>query len=357
MRLIFALLLTLVFTAFAGAENSKKTELEVAIRAFNEAKALGHKATTLIHARRIYFMARKYYFNQPSQIAPYALSYADASAQYGEKRASLLYNNAVNIYVEAHGLDDPILIRPLTNAAEYALSNSNREVAYAWFLKAKTLAEKQVDPDHLMMARVMMGIAQLHMAAGDYTKAKEIAQAAIKELPQNAYEKDSIAMAKIYQALGQIEVSNNELASALNAYKHALAILLEKDPNSRRIYELHQHLVGVNHKLGDEENAEYYCKNALRYRYHNIKASREPFYDPNNRLIAKNRVKSGHIRATLTKSANCRLKNIEVHETQGISLGEARRLLEQAYYVPMVMNGKVIDGEYASLITADLYSH
>jgi tetratricopeptide (TPR) repeat protein len=361
MRLTVIVVLGLVAVTSAhiasAIETSKKVpiDLEQAQKAYTEAKALGHKATSLLHARSLYQLARKYYLKQPQKLAPYALSYAMASAAYGDKAALYLFQETLNIYVSTYGTNDQRLVLPLINAAEEALRQNEPEMAYAWFRRArKLLSHTALSPVYL--ARATMGLARLHAKANEKEKAVLHAHKALKHLNSSAINNEPIIASSMLRWLGNIELAAGNDLSALKAYNHALDLLKQHDPEAKEIYILYTSLVAVNHKLGREKEASSHCLKAEHHRPINLDYdTRHPLHDPDGRLSALETPKQGEISATFVKGADCRLHNIEIHHATGLSHTEAKALLSQAYFSPIFMNGKISDGEYASLARLGVY--
>jgi len=136
---IASIILLISLPHSVSAEDNDFTALNDAIHAYTEAKALGHKADTFLHARQAYYLSRKLYADAPKKLSPVVFSYANAAASYKEPIALELFQETLNKFGQAHGTKDKRLALPLINAADEAIFRKEPDMAYAWLTRAREI--------------------------------------------------------------------------------------------------------------------------------------------------------------------------------------------------------------------------
>jgi len=351
----FSLLLGfLTFGAYAN--ESDTAALRKAIHAYSESKELGHKADTFLHARTAYKLARRQFLKSPKDLAPHAFRYATAAATYRNPVALWLFEQTLDLYIAAYGLDDANLIVPLITAADEALRNAEHEMAYAWYDRASKLLAQNQPNGSFASARAYMGIARLHLRSHQLEKARLKADVAINFLFEYYADGSPTNIGSIIYGLGEIKNASGHNSEALDAYTQALAIYEKHDASALEIFELHIRLVELNHKLKRNGQLISHCMAAQKFNYARKRSPiREIIYDPTGRLSGASRNKQGEFKATFRKGVDCRLHDIEIHQARGVSKAEAKTLLAQAYYAPIMMRGEVGKAEYFTLSTLAVY--
>ena len=357
MKFFVALLCFVISTVPIQAKDKPaKIALDEAELAYSDAKALKHKASAFIHARTAYRLARNLYPNNPTKLALYSWRYAQAAAQYRDPLALFLFEQTLDIHVSAFAPSDARFVAPLIDAADEALQQSEPEMAYAWYMRARKILTRHESRGSFNYARVLMGLARLHKSANQLKKADEKAEKAAVLLKQHYSDIAPIAIASMLFRFGEIIRANGHDTEAFEAYTKSLSLFQQHDKSASEIYGLHKRLVEVNHKLGNEDAVTAHCVAAQQFHFTNM---RKPIsgivYDPTGRLSGTDRQKQGKIRATFRKGVDCRLHDIEIHYADGISQKDAKMLLAQAYYAPIMMRGIISKGEYLTLSTLAVY--
>ena len=328
-----------------------KGDLEEALQAYRDSSMLQHRAGSFVHARRAYIIARRLFADDASELAPIALTYARAAASYQDRSALQRYEEALNLYVEAYGAEDEILIKPLIDAADEALTREQPEMAYAWYNKARALLSENSAGKDMERARVNMGIARLFLRSEQLNKAQEYAQFASKLIQDHTEDKSGIPASLMYW-LGEIQTENGNSDLALTSFSQSLDLFQQQDPASPRLVTLHSRLVELNHNAGNEAKAIEHCLIAQKLSYtHNDGPLWRPVYDPSGRVSRSNESGLAKVRASFRKGPDCRLQDIEIHELVGITEIEAQRLLSQMYIAPLIVRGKVSPSELKTLST------
>lgn len=350
-------LITLSTTAsFADEKNvSAGIELEAAVKAYTDSKALGHKADTFLHARRAYRLARQLYLNAPSKLAPFAHHYAVAAAIYREPIALSLFEQTLDLLVVAHGRKAQELALPLVDAADEALTRSEPEMAYAWYDKARDLMERNQPNGSIELARTYMGLATMYSEAGEHDRAQTNAENSIALLKQHQDQASPITAANLYFRLGQIKRVSGNNEAALVAYITSLDLFLAENPRERAVLTIHKKLVEINHKLGRTDETVFHCIEAEKWENQRNMGIWWPIYDPAGRLAQHDKPKAGQILAGYSKGSDCKLHDIKIYKTVGITPEEAQLLLSQAYFTPRLRGGTLADDQQVEQHNIDVY--
>ena len=352
---LFVVLLTTLWVSNASFAGDQVTELGEVMAAYTEAKALGHKADTFLHARRAYTIATKIYSNDASKLAPHTLTYAQAAASYREPVALSLFKQSFNLYIAVHGQDDPALLIPLIDGADEAKSRKEPELAYRWYDTARDIIDQHNLNNSIESTRVQMGLAQLYLDAGELDRSLLFAHAAQAGMIQNTENMNPLLLAELYYTLAEVERAQTNNQAAQDAYKQSLQYYLEHEPHARRVQTLHKRLVEINHKLGNFDKATDHCLAYERWNNKKNWIGWGPLYDPAERLNEVNKPKTGQILAAYERHANCRVTNVIIHKTIGIDEAEAKALLEQAYISPRMKDGKLHPDQSVEQINIDVY--
>lgn len=333
-----------------------KADLNNTVKAYKDARMLGQKASTFLHARAAYRLARKIYLKEPDKLAPFSWRYAKAAATYGDPLALFLYERTLDLHIVAYGHADARLATPLIDAADEALRQNELKMAYAWYNMAHRLLAQKHPDGNFDTARILMGLARLHMGAGQLKKARQKAQVAVDLLHRHYPEGAPATIASMIYRHGEIEQASGKDAEAFEAYTQSLKLYMEHDASAPDIFGLHKRLMEVNHTFERASDVTAHCLAAQKFHYaHNKAAIFGAIYDPTGRLSGPDRQKQGKIRATFRKGADCRLHDIEIHHADGISQQEAKTLLAQTYYAPIMMRGIIAKGEYLTYSTMAIY--
>ena len=335
-----------------------KASLDDVVQAYSDSKALGQKASTFLHARAAYRVARKIYPKEATKLASFSWLYAQAAATYQDPLALYLFEKTLNYHTAAYGHADVRIAAPLIDAADEALHQNEPEMAYAWYSKAHKLLAWDQPNGSFEAARILIGLARLHRAADQLDKAREKAQKAVDLLYQHYSDGSPTSIASLIYRHGEIEQATGHVTEAFDAYTQSLSLFLEHDASAPEIYSLHKRLVEVNHKFEREDEVTAHCIAAQKFHYtHKRSPISGIVYDPTGRLSGSQRQKQGKIRATFRKGTDCRLHDIEIHHADGITEKEAETLLAQAYYAPIMMRGIISKGEYLTLSTLAVYKN
>lgn len=350
---ILLLMLAFWFASIPAGSTDVPTEddLKEALQAYHDSSVLNLRAGSFVHARRAYIIARKLFAGDASKLAPIALTYARAAAFYEDRSALQRYEQALDLYVEAYGTDNEILIPPLIDAADEALTRNQPEMAYAWYNKARELLADIHAGQKMERARVNLGIARLFLRSEQLGKALEYAELSAKlihDLPQD----QNAAAASLQYWLGEIQIANDNHDQAFAFFSQALQLLQQRDPASPLLVTLHSRLVELNHSLGNQAQAIEHCLFAQKLSYtHHDGPIWNPIYDPSGRVSKSKERGLGKIRASFRKGSDCRLQDIEIHELVGITETEAQRLLSQIYVAPLILRGRISPSDLKTLST------
>ncbi len=295
---------------------------------------------------------------EPNKLAPFSWRYAKAAATYGDPLALFLYEQTLDFHIAAYGHTDVRLTAPLIDAADEALQQNERKMAYAWYSMARRLLAQNHPDTSFDTARILMGLARLHMGADQLKIAKQKAQTAIDLLYRHYSGGAPTIVASMIYRHGEIEQASGHYAKAFEAYNQSLKLYMEHDASAPDIFGLHKRLMELNHTFERESDVTAHCIAAQKFHYaRNKTAIFGAIYDPTGRLSGPDRQKQGKIRATFRKGADCRLHDIEIHHADGISQKEAKTLLAQAYYAPIMMRGIITKGEYLTYSTLAIYKN
>ncbi len=358
-KTVFSLLLVMLTLGAHALDDDRDSDivaLRKAIHSYSESKALGHKASTFLHARTAYRLARRQYLKSAKELAPHAFRYAEAAATYQNPIALGLFEQTLDLYVIAYDRDHASLVLPLIAAADEASRKDEYEMAYAWYLKASKLLARDKPNGSFASAQAYMGIARLHLRSRQIEKAKLKAQKAIDFLFQYYADGSPTDIGSIMYGLGEIERASGHDTDALDAYTQALAIYSKHDASALEVFELHKRLVELNHKLKRPAQIISHCLAAQQFQYARKRSPlRDIIYDPTGRLSDSGHNKQGEFRATFRKGTDCRLHDIEIHQVNGVTRTEAKALLDQVYYAPVMMRGEIGNDEYFTLSTLAVY--
>lgn len=339
--------------AFADIPDRK--ELDEAIMAYNDSVALGHKADSFLHAQRAYLIARKLFDDTPAELGPIAHTYARAAARYKEPVALSLFQQSLDLLEDAHGTKSHLLVPVLIDAGEEALYRNEPEKAYAWFKNAGELQSRHTLGGSFAVARVYMGLARLYLDSGELDRAEEKAEQSLKTAQAHEHKVSYPDNAQLYFWYGQIMRKLGFFERAKSTYTKALEIYLIKEPRARPVVSIHRHMVEVNHQLGNSEEAVSHCIAAQQWENVRNMGNWLPIYDPAGRLSQFHKPKTGQILAGFNRNANCRISDIVIYKTVGITEREAKQLLQQAYFAPRLKNGKIADKQEVQQINIDVY--
>ena len=352
-----AILFFLGLISFPGTsvDIPTKTDLDEAMQAYRDSAALLHKADSFLHARRAYFIARQIFTENPSELAPIAHVYAKAAARYQEPIALSQYQQVLDLVVEAHGNESSELVPVLVDAAEEAIHRREPEMAYGWLKTASEILEREKDTESFEMARTHMGLARLYLESGEIHRAETRTERALQLALPHMEKQDYPETAQLYFWHAQVmrRAGNHQLAEP--SYKKALSLYLDKEPMARPVLSIHRHLIEVSHNLNKPEKAVHHCIESEIYENKRNMGHWYPIYDPAGRLTQFDKAKTGQILAGFTRTKDCRATDIIIHKTLGISAEEATALLQQAYFVPRMKDGRIIADQRVDQININVY--
>lgn len=352
--LVLFLLLT-VGAAKVRADTPSPKALNEALSAYEDSRALYHKADSFLHARRAYFIALKLFNDSPQDLAPIIHIYANAAARYREPIALEKYQQALNLMVEVFGRESPKLIPLLVDAGEEAISRREPEMAYAWINRARKLLKTHQPEGSFTEARVQLALARLYFDSDERERAELRARRALELCEQFADEMSYPLNAQHYFWHGQIMRRLGRHADAAPSYQKALDIYLATEPKARPVLSIHKHMVEVSYHMGREQQLIEHCVAAQQYETARGMALYWPIFDPKGRLGQVDKVKTGQILAGFTRTPDCRAVDIVVHKTLGISAEEARHLLLQAYIPPRIRHGKIVADQKVDQMVINVY--
>lgn len=335
-----ALLLLLPVGLPSAAQENLSISLEEARYAYTEAKNVGNKADTFLHAQRAYSIGRKLYANDPAKLAPITLAYANAAATYREPLALKTYEQALDEYAKAHGSEHPDLTRPLINAAEEAISRKEPKMAYAWLARARKILKNEQLQNNFLKARMHMGLARMFKNSGQMGRAEKHASRSLDLLSEQDTSGTFPENANLYFWHGQVMRSLKLNKQARQSYLKSLALFGQQDPDARKVLSIHTHLVEINHKLGDQQSLIKNCHAVEAFENTRNSSQHYPLYDPSGIIGGYQSDRIGELVANFTVGLDCKVRNIEVLGATGIDKTKAQKFLSQVYFTPTLEFGK-----------------
>ncbi len=353
-KIVYVLLLV-SFALPSSASNERIAELKEAIHAYIEAKELGHKADTFLHARRAYNIGRKLYAKSPKNLAPIVFSYANAAAAYKEPIALEIFKKTLGIYAKAYGAKHTNLAPPLIEAAEEAIHRKEPEAAYSWLAKARELLNGEDFEDGFLRARLHMSLARLFLNSDQLSRAENHASQSI-ELATNSNPASTFTKeANLYFWHGQVTRKLGLYDLASNSYLKALSVFLKNEPRARQVLSIHLHMVEVSHQLSKTDQAIFHCIAAEKWENGRNRSMWWPIYDPSGRTTRGDTPKTGQILAGYVKAEDCRAHDIVIHKTIGISPEEAKIILQKVYVAPSLLRNSKNADQKVPQINIDVY--
>lgn len=346
---LYVALLCLMFASMPlqATDTLTRAELSEAVLAYNDAKALRHKADTFLHARRAYNLGRKLYANEPAKLAPIIFSYANAAAAYKEPIALPIYQQTLDVYGQAYGTTNAKLALPLVNAADEAIYRKEPDMAYAWLAKARKLLNSERLKDNFLAARIHMGLARLFQNSNQLDRAADHASKSLNLINTPGAKQTFPENANLHFWHGQIMRNLKHNEDARDSYLYALSLFEKQEPDARKILSIHTHLVEINHKLADPDALISHCKAAALYQNKRRMGIWFSLYDPSGRLDpvheGKRLMQTGEIVASYVQTIDCRLRDIRILGTAGISKEEAKLVLSRAYFAPQYRNNIIVE--------------
>lgn len=344
---ITSVLLLLFVSLPSIAREDYKASLKEALNAYTESKSVGNKADTFLHAQRAYKFGLKLYANDPAKLAPIIFVYANAAATYREPIALTIYQQALEQYAKAFGPEHFELTHPLINAAEEAILRKEPEMAYAWLAKARKLIEHGKLKHSFIEARMHMGLARMFKNSGQMDRAENHASRSLDLLGEQDTASSFPENANLHFWHGQIMRSLKQNTQARQSYLKSLELFDQQAPDARKVLSIHTHLVEINHKLNDPDALVFHCKAAAQYQHKRSGGYWFPIYDPTGKLNpihqGKQSLKTGEIVASYYRTADCRLRDINILGTAGISKADAKLILSGAYFAPQYRNRKIVE--------------
>lgn len=367
MRIPKALFFALSFSAAGGALQSEPTATENASScrawssiqdaqdAYHDARGLRHKADTFLHAQRAYRLARQECATDKPLLAKLSFEYAKAAAFYREPVALDLFERTVSLHRDVFGKNALELVVVFAEAGDEALLRDEPELAYRYFDAARDILTAQDTANSLGAAKVNMGLARLYRKSGELDRANQFATKAIAILEKSDGLIPAPSQAELYYYMGQVKRDRLDDMSARRAYATALNFLLPGYPRERLVLTLHKRLVEMNYKIGDSERLAKHCVAAQLWEDHRNMGIYWPIYDPAGRLGPSNqRPVVGQILAGFQRSADCRIRDIKIHKTRGITAAEAEELLKNAYFTPRIRDGEISDDQYVDQLNINV---
>lgn len=345
-KIAFSLLLIFLVVS-VHAKAGDDADLNRAVHAYSESKDLGHKADTFLHAQTAYKLARKQYGKSPADLAIHTYRYAVAAASYREPIALSLFEETLGLLVQAYGHDAAELSLVLIDAADESLTRNEPEKAYAWYDKAHDIIARDQPNGSIEMARAYMGLARMYSNSGEHERAQTNAEKAITLLDIYQNQAAPVIIANLYFWHGQIMRALKLNTNARESYLNALRIFERENPDARKVLSIHTHLVEVNYKLNDPDALTFHCHAAALYQHQRRRGMWFPLYDPAGRLDlvhqGKQQIKTGEIVASYVKTASCRLRDITILGTAGISKADAKIILSGALFAPRYRGNEIIE--------------
>jgi len=193
---------------------------------------------------------------------------------------------------------------------------------------------------HMGLARLFHNSGQLDRAADHASKSQAHFVTTNKEntFPDNA---------NLYFWHGQLMRALKHNDDARDSYLNALNLFEKHDAEARKILSIHTHLVEINHKLDDPDALILHCNAAALYQNKRRMGMWFSLYDPSGRLDpvheGKRSMQTGEIVASYVQTADCRLRDIKILGTAGISEADAALVLARAYFAPRYRDNKIVE--------------
>lgn len=338
--LILLILLSIGGTA-SQAANSDEIALKEALKAYEESRALGHKADTFLHAQRALSIARVLFPDEPGALAPILHLYARAAVRYREPVALITFKETLTTYENAFGAADSRLAGPLVDAAEEAMLRKEPRMAYEWYRRAEILLTNENVSEGILLARQKTGMARMYTDSGELDRAETLARDAVALVLNFSEPSDYITDAELHYYLGDVMRRLSHHPAARDLYTYAIEIYQQHEPRSRKLLSAHRRLVEVYHEIGDQAALIQHCHAVERYQNARNLSEYYPLYDPAGVISGfgtPGRV--GEMVVSFYVGANCRPNDITIHGAVGIELERAEAILAATYFTPEFVNGE-----------------
>ncbi len=328
---------SLVFPVYAEEDGTEASDPLVAIvEACQDALALGDRSTAFSIARKIRTEALLRFSNEPRQLAPLLLLYADAAASYKDTGALVAYREAIAGYENAFGDASEQLIEPLIRAGREALARKYRVEAFALFRRVVELSDKYNKSDKSQGAIAKTGIASLHLRVGELGAARRFLDEALIVDERSI---STLDLGWIYHVSADTHLAMENWEAANNDYTQAYGLYEAVDEYSRDLRSILKQLVKVSHKMGQPERAVRFCQMYARKRDWGSRM----LYDPSEKITAwrgNNVVPVATVGVEYTINSNCRAVDVVVTRDGGMDVLKIKKIVENAYWLPRYRNGE-----------------
>jgi len=333
------LMLIWLLTSFpvnAVPEETYKIDPLVAIvEACQDALALGDKGTAYTIARKVRWEALSRFKDDPRQLAPLLLLYADAAASYNDRGALVAYREALTAYEKAFGLNSAQLIEPVMRAAREALARRFRVEAYALFQRILELSALHKRDASAFAAIAKTGIASLHVRVGENMAARRYLDEALQVDTRTLSVLD---LGWIYHVSADAHMALENWQQANDDYTQAYGLYQADNTNSEDLLTILKRLIKANHMMGYTGRAASFCQ---RYAERKDWGNRMLF-DPSAKMtnhIDWNIVSVG---VEYTINSKCKAVDVKVTHAEGMDVEAVKNIVENAYWLPRFTDGELV---------------
>lgn len=302
------------------------------VEACQDALALGDTSTAFSIARKIRLQAIDRFSDEPHQLGPLLLLYADAAAGYKDRGALIAYREAIVAYERAFGVDGQELIAPLMRAAREALARKFRVEAFNLFQRTIALSIQHDRASSAEVAVAKTGIASLHLRVSELEAARRYLDAA---LTVDARQMSALDLGWVYHVSADTYLALENWETADEHYTQAYGYYEAVNKYSRDLRAILRRLIKANHMMGYPERAIKFCQ---MYAAKRDWGSRMLF-DPSNKLTHSHSGESATISVEYAINSECRAIDVVVLKSDGMGVSEVQRIFENAYWLPRFRDG------------------
>lgn len=346
----FFLIVCLSWALSAEPEAAPGTDpLVPIVEACLDALELGDKATAYALARKIRFEAMTRFKNEPHQLAPLLLLYADAAASYSEPDALIAYREAVVAYEYAFGPESQQLIEPSMRRGREALARKFRDEAFEAFQRVIELGHAHGLEGSAQVALARTGIATIRLRVGEQEGARQLLDEALKvDLERIGH----LDLGWIYHVSADVYVEMADWQRANDHYTQAYGLYEFINSNKRDRLTILKRLVRVSHLLGKPERAINFCQ---MYAMQRDWGSRM-LYDPSHKFSWHRNGNTALVGVKYSISKDCKAEDIVVTKADGIDPAKVKEVVGNAYWLPLYRDGQIVgvgEQHISSFIKAD----
>ena len=352
MKLLLSFAFLVGFAFNLQAQDTEMTEpdpLIAVVEACQDALALGDKSTAFSIARKIRKEAIRRFSDEPKQLAPLLLLYADAAASYKDAATLIAYREALVAYERAFGRDGEQLIEPMMRAAREALARKYRVEAFNLFQRTIELSNQYGQGYVAQAAIAKTGIASLHLRVGELTAARTYLDEA---LVTDARSLSALDLGWIYHVSADTNLALENWRAADEHYTQAYGYYEGVNRNARDLRTILRRLIKANHMMGAPERATNFCQLYAEKRDWGSRM----LFDPSDKITNRRADNVATVKVEYTINHQCRAVEVVVTSAGGMDPLRVREIIEDAYWLPRYRNGVATRTELqriSSFIVAD----